>query len=129
MKFVRFVTFSVVAVMLVGRGVAVAEGEIPPVDSEPMVLATDTYVQGAYSSLNTKKQDNLTNEANAGTNISIDDTTKKISLDLSNLPQVSGNSANGVYVLTATVENGVATLKWEKIERDGNQVRDVDVLL
>ena len=122
MKIGRF--FAGLLVLLAVHGVAMAAGETPSNDTGSVVLATDTYVQGAYSALDGKKQEKLTNTANAGNNISIDDTTKKISLDLSGLPQVSGNDANGVYVLTATVENGVATLKWEKIERDGNQVRD-----
>ncbi len=126
MKFGRI--FAGLLFLLVVPAVAMAEGETTPTTgSEPMVLATDTYVQGAYSALDNKKQEKLTNDANAGNNISIDDTTKKINLDLSGLPQVSGDSANGVYVLTATVENGVVTLKWEKIERGGNQVRDNDV--
>lgn len=81
-------------------------------------LATGTYVELAYDSLDAKKQDKLTNNANAGDNIAIDD-SGKINLDLAgvDVAGVGGVSSDGVYVLTATITNGVATLKWENITR------------
>ncbi|MCQ2581366.1 MAG: hypothetical protein MJ170_00080 [Alphaproteobacteria bacterium] len=105
-----FSVLCLAAAMFVGSARA---ADPAPTASLP-TLATGTYVELAYDSLDNKKQDKLSNSSNI--KIVKDSTTgiTTANLDLSAV----ADGTDGTYVLTATKDdNNQITLKWELITR------------
>ena len=120
-NFMKHITgFSVLCLVavLLGKTAWAVDGE----PSNLPTLATDTYVELAYDSLDAKKQDKLSNGSYV--NINTDETTGNKTIDLA-LPTLA-NSTDGVYVLTATKgANNQIILNWENITRTTVQNGDM----